>query len=745
MDESRRADSHCRRIATSARTFVAWFSVVLALPAIAATPGVLVIHSNQRPTPAAITIEDTLRTAIPAGLKGPVEIYSEYLDSEWTSVQAYGAAEAEFLREKYAPRNIGIIMAAAPAALQFTTAYRDRLFPGVPIVHIAMPRDTLEQMKVPADVVGKTVDLDPLPTLKLALRLHPDANHIVFVVGAAERDRVWEQRLREAAAKLGDGVAADYLIGLPTSELTRRLVALPPRTVVFSPGYFSDGTGQVITPRRSMELIAQASRAPVYGALDTFMGTGIVGGYVTPYDAQAREAATIAARLLTGTPPTEIAPSSVPQVPTVDWRQLRRWRVYEGLLPEGTIIKFREPTVVERYGAEIAIALAILLFQAGLIAALLWERRTRRQTASALAESQQQINLAARAVRLSLWIWDVSRNQVRVAQSRPNPGDMKEQIMTFDDVVAAVHPADRETLRRAIRRARATGEEVDVEYRVVAKDGDVRWLAARGRAEQGDSERLLGVALDITERKAAELREAEGQRTLRHMTRIATVGQLSAAISHQLNQPLASILGNAETALKMLGREPLDMKELRDICRDIVNEDHRATNVIRRLGELYKRGDMRMEAIDLNHLIRETLELLDAELLIRHVVVATNLEPALPPIAGGQVQLQQVILNLVLNAADAMSALDPEARRLTIRTEGSGAEVRLYVEDNGPGIPPDHLKAVFDPFWTTKTGGMGMGLAICQSIVAAHRGTITAVNAVCGAIFCVTLPAKRTT
>jgi C4-dicarboxylate-specific signal transduction histidine kinase len=354
------------------------------------------------------------------------------------------------------------------------------------------------------------------------------------------------------------------------------------------------------------------------------------------------------------------------------------------------------------------------------------------------------MNLAARAVRLSLWIWDVSRNQVRVAQSRPNPGDMKEQIMTFDDVVAAVHPADRDTLRRAVRRARATGEEVDVEYRIVDEDGEVRWLAARGRAEQGESERLLGVALDITERKAAELREAEGQRTLRHMTRIATVGQLSAAISHQLNQPLAAILGNAETAQKMLGREPLDIEELREICGDIVNEDHRATKVIRRLGELYKRGDVHMESIDLNQLIRETLELLDTELLIRHVMVATNLEPALPPIEGGQVQLQQVILNLVLNAADAMSALEPEARRLTIRTESSGAEVRLYVEDNGPGIPADQLKTVFDPFWTTKPGGMGMGLAICQSIVTAHRGTITAINAVCGAMFCVTLPASRT-
>jgi len=734
-----------RAIATApARTFVTWIALVLALPATAATPGVLVIHSNQRPTPAAIVIEDTLRTAIPVALKGPVEIYSEYLDSEWTSVQTYGAAEAEFLHEKYDARNIRVIVVSAPPALQFAMKYRDRLFPGVPVVHIAMPRDTLEQMKVPADVVGRTVDLDPLPTLKLALHLHPDANHVVFIVGASERDRVWEQRLREAAARLGDGIAADYLSGLPTAELTRRLEALPRRTVVFSPGYFSDGTGEVITPRRSMELIAQASAAPVYGALDTFIGTGIVGGYVTPYEEQAKEAGAIAGRLLSGTSPKEIASSSVAQVPIVDWRQLRRWGVYEGLLPEGTVVKFREPAVVERYGVEIAIALAILLFQAVLIAALLWERRTRRKTATALAESQQQMNLAARAVRLSLWIWDVSRNQVRVAQSRPNPGDMKEQIMTFDDVVAAVHPADRDTLRRAVRRARATGEEVDVEYRIVDRDGEVRWLAARGRAEQGDSERLLGVALDITERKAAELREAEDQRTLRHMTRIATVGQLSAAISHQLNQPLAAILGNAETAQKMLGREPLDIQELREICRDIVNEDQRATNVIRRLGELYKRGDVHMASIDLNQLIRETLELLDTELLIRHVMVATNLESALPQIEGGQVQLQQVILNLVLNAADAMSAIEPEARRLTIRTESSGADVRLYVEDNGPGIPADHLKTVFDPFWTTKPGGMGMGLAICQSIVTAHRGTIMAVNAVCGAIFCVTLPARRT-
>src|SRR5262249_51911168 len=151
-------------------------------------------------------------------------------------------------------------------------------------------------------------------------------------------------------------------------------------------------------------------------------------------------------------------------------------------------------------------------------------------------------------------------------------------------------------------------------------------------------------------------------------------------------------------------------------------EDHRATNVIRRLSELYKRGDMKVEPVDFNGLIRETLELLHTELLIRHVTPVTDLAPTLPPIEGGYVQLQQVVLNLVLNAADAMSGVKPEERKLTIRTESRGPRLHVYVIDRGSGIAPSHLKTVFDPFWSTKQGGMGMGLAICQSIVASHRG-----------------------
>jgi len=206
------------------------------------------------------------------------------------------------------------------------------------------------------------------------------------------------------------------------------------------------------------------------------------------------------------------------------------------------------------------------------------------------------------------------------------------------------------------------------------------------------------------------------------------VGQLSAAIAHQLNQPLAAILGNAEAAQKMLGRENVDLAELRAIFDDIVAEDHRAADVIRRLRELYRRGEIRREPCDLNALVREMVELLRAELLTRRVAVATELDPSLPPINGDRVQLQQVLLNLILNAADAMGEVGEEHRIVTIRTERAGDRVLLSVVDRGPGVAAADLANVFEGFWSTKPEGMGVGLAVSKSIVEAHGGSIKASN-----------------
>lgn len=266
----------------------------------------------------------------------------------------------------------------------------------------------------------------------------------------------------------------------------------------------------------------------------------------------------------------------------------------------------------------------------------------------------------------------------------------------------------------------------------------------------GGVELLARVFGTIRARQLAERRADSDRAALQHITRVDILGQLSASIAHQLNQPLAAILANAEAAQTMLergacaGSAPVDMAELRAICDDIVSEDVRAAEVIRRLGALYKRGEMVRVPIDANDLVRETLDLLRTELISREVVVLLDLGQDLPACDGGRVQLQQVLLNLVINAADAMAAMPAETRRLTITTRAAGDTLRICVTDAGPGITADKLATIFEAFWTSKPGGMGIGLAVCRSIVEAHHGQLTVDSpSNTGATFCVSLPLRH--
>ncbi len=738
-----------RKNAIDIAMFVVWAAVFACDAVVAQRPtpdGVLILHSNQRPTPAAVVIEDTLRSVVPRGLQRDVEIYSEYLEVERGISPVYAGAQSELLRQKYKDRNLRVVVASGPEAFPFVTQIHEHAFPNLPVVHIAVPADRLEGLALPPDFVGRTVDLDPTATLQLALRLQPNATRVVVVVGAAQRDRVWERRLRASVARLGDGIQSEFLSGLSTAEVLRRLKSLPPGTgtVVFTPGYFVDGAGALVSPRQSVETIAAASVAPVYAALDTHIGAGVVGGYMTPYDEQARQAADVVVRLLNGATPSEIRTIPLPVVPILDWRQLKRWGLNEHLLPADAVVRFREPTAWESYWDEIVAVIIVVLLQAGLIAALLLERRLRRRTASALANSEQQMNIAASAARLSMWTWDVEPEKARaIVPGRPARTQGQEGSIRFHDVLEAAHPADREHLDRSVRKALASGEELNVEYRVIAPDGNVRWIDARGQADNVDQLRLRGLTLDITARKIAELQAETDRSALTHMTRVSMMGQLSASIAHQLNQPLAAILGNAETARRMLEREQIDLAELKEICDDIVAEDKRAAEVIRRLGALYKRGELKLTMLDLNELVLETLDLVRTELLTRHVAVVTDLAPDIPTIYGGRIQLQQVLLNLILNAADAMDAIDPGERTLTVRSGHDRASVHVCVIDRGTGVAPLDIGNVFDPFWSTKPGGIGIGLAICQSIINAHHGTLTASNnADRGATFCAEWPMK---
>lgn len=258
---------------------------------------------------------------------------------------------------------------------------------------------------------------------------------------------------------------------------------------------------------------------------------------------------------------------------------------------------------------------------------------------------------------------------------------------------------------------------------------------------------LLVFASLMEERKAAAVAEDEARNQrlqLAHLGRVAVLGQLSAAFAHELNQPLTSIMGNAEAALRMLSSGMIDRRELESILLDILHDDERASQVIQRLRSLLSKGETQRNPMNLNAVVQEVLQLTRSELLTRNVCVTTDFDAQLQAVPGDRVQVQQVVLNLLMNACDAMSNVPPSQRKLTLTTRSGaeGASVELAIEDSGAGIPAGEAERIFQPFVTTKSFGMGLGLAICRSVAEAHHGRLWAENrSGGGAVFRLRLPA----
>lgn len=252
---------------------------------------------------------------------------------------------------------------------------------------------------------------------------------------------------------------------------------------------------------------------------------------------------------------------------------------------------------------------------------------------------------------------------------------------------------------------------------------------------------VLASILDVTEQRAAERQLAEQRSQLVHLARISSLGQLSGALAHELNQPLGIILSNAQAAQRLMDNAAIDVQELKEILADIISEDRRAGEVIKRLRSLLKRGEARLEVVSVNGVIQDVLRLTHSDLLVRGVEIRTELGDGLPAVQGDGVQLQQVLLNLILNGCDAMEALPAHERLLRIATWTEGMVVRLAVTDVGCGLPEGEADRVFQPFFTTKPQGLGIGLAITRAIVEAHRGRLwTEANPGAGTVFHLELP-----
>ena len=389
----------------------------------------------------------------------------------------------------------------------------------------------------------------------------------------------------------------------------------------------------------------------------------------------------------------------------------------------------------------------------------------RKAAAQALRESEQRYSVLVDGVTdYAIYMvdpsgiitnWNRGAQRIKGYRTEEIVGQHFSRFYTEEDRAAN---APQQSLESAARDGRYEAQA----WRV-RKDGS-RFLAnVVIDALKDDSGRLIGFAKitrDVTERvrAARELEEARiglvqsraeqalrrAQAELAHVARVATMGELTASIAHEVNQPIAATVLNAQAALHWLGAGPPDLEEARQALARIVDDGNRAGDVIRRIRDLIKRAPPRVEWFDINDAIREVIELTRAETVKNGVSMQTELAAGLPLVKGDRVELQQVVLNLIVNAVEAMSAVAEGTRELLISTARADTDVLVTVRDSGPGMPAEGLERVFDPFHTTKPTGLGMGLSISRSIIAAHGGRLWAsTNAPRGAVFQFTLPFER--
>ena len=553
----------------------------------------------------------------------PLDIQEQSLVTARGGDDPSEAKFAEYLGVLYAQRPPDLIVALGAPAARFVQRHRADLFPTTPMLLAAIEVRRVDQSMLSEQDAVVGVRKDYVVLFENILRLLPETKAIAMIAGNSPNEQFWAgEQQRILGPLLANRVELIFYNQRPFDAILKEVASLPPHSAIFNEQLAVDGAGVVYGDKEPLKRIYEVANAPIFSLDESYFNGEVVGGPMWSPTEGARPTAAVAVQMLGGekaggikVPPIEFS------APKYDWRQLQRWNISASRLPPGSKVLFREPTAWERYSWQIALIVAVILLQAGLISALLNAHRWRR-----LAEVQSRQRMAE----------------------------------------------------------------------------------------------------------------------LAHVNRFSTAGELTASIAHEINQPLGSILTNAETAAAILQSSSPDIAELKDIVKDILQDDRRASEVIRRMRSLLTKAPFELKSLDLNDVAREAVEFLSTLAVARKVELISLITQNALPIVGDRIQLQQVILNLVVNGIDAMKDTPSENRTISLRTSRVENFAQLSVSDRGSGIPEDKLKKVFEPFFTSKAEGMGMGLSIARTIVEAHHGLIWAKNRDHGgASFRIRLPLVR--
>jgi len=554
----------------------------------------------------------------------PITIYSEFLDRSRFNTPAYQEQLRQHLEEKYRNRPIGTVVALGAFSLELAAKLQAATWSHIPLIFGQVDESVYRAIPLARNTTGQSVRVELSDMVRVARVAVPRLKKLA-IVGDALQDQPVFRHLQNQILSVSKEFQIIDLTGLPMTELQTRVAQLADDTAIIYTAVYSDGQGTYYPPVTALRIIAEKANRPIIGAIGTYVGNGIVGGYVMVPSQIGEAAARLALRVLDGEDPATIPVVEAPAIqPVFDWRELTRWKINEAALPPSSEIRFAPESADGWHYARITAICAAIIVLLGLTAMVGYEHWRRRL------------------------------------------------------------------------------------------------------AEQATRERISELA---------------------HVGRQAIAGELSAAIAHELNQPLGSISNDVEAAELLLNAQPPNIEQLRQLIGDIRRSDRRASDIIRNLRALMSKEAEEFVSADLALIATEAIELAEISAQTSDVTIHLTIRPNGYSVIGSPIQLQQVFLNLLINGIEAVKNSSIGNRNVVVSaSEVSDKFVEVSISDSGSGIAPDDLDQIFRPFFTTKENGMGMGLALCQTIVEAHGGSISAANSFSGgAIIRFRLPLKINT
>jgi signal transduction histidine kinase len=612
------------------RMGIAWWSVaflIFATVGAAAEPRrVLMLHAFGHAYSPWSDMAGSFRAELIKKSPEPIDLYEVSLDTARVQDPQDERPFVEYIRAILSGRKLDLIVPVGAPAAFFMQRYRQRLFPTTPMLIVGADVRRIPSTTLTENDAAVLLDLDLPAYLKNILHLRPETTDIAVVVGNSPVERFWTSELRRDFQPFADRVNITWFNDLTFGEMLERAATMPPQSAIFWFLLSEDAAGVPYSEDRALETMREVAVVPIFGMGDYQLGRGIVGGPLMQTSVLGREAAEASFRILRGEMGGGInRPLVAFGAPIYDWRELQRWKIEEALLPHGHIVQFRQPTVWQQYRSQIIGALAIVLFQAALIAGLLFERQARKRAA--------------------------------------------EQ-------------------------------------------------AGKARMETG------------------RYRE-----NLAHLVRVHTVGEMSTAIAHEVNQPLVAIKNYALAARRRLAGV-VDAAKVEELLDKIEAQASRAGNVLQSLRAMVKKHDSEATQIEVGELVAVALKLVEMESRNVNIRVESAISPDLPPVFVDGIQIQQVVLNLTRNAIEAIEDAGIANSVIKVGVVATAKnEIAVSVADCGPGIVPEDAEHIFDPFYSTKGGGLGVGLSISRAIVEAHGGRLSlAPNEGGGCVFQFTLP-----